>query len=952
MSDEESVKVAVRVRPFNKRELSRNAKCIISMTGAATAIQNPDDADDERSFNFDYSYWSHDGGVERADGYVEPKPGSNFVGQQEVFDDIGQGVLKNAWAGFNTSLFAYGQTGSGKSWSVVGYGVNSGIVPRFCEEIFKGINKKKEEGDPTEYEVLFSMMEIYNERVRDLLAPPTRAKESLKVRQHPKRGFYAEGLLIEAVSDYEAIERRTEEGTKNRTVASTNMNATSSRAHTIVGVTFTQKGKNAAGEETAKSSVVNLVDLAGSERADSTGATGDRLKEGSAINQSLSSLGNVISALAERSEGKQVRVPYRDSVLTKLLKNALAGNSKTIMIAALSPADINYDETLSTLRYADRAKQIKTKATVNEDPTAKLIRDLQDENEKLKEMLTAGGGAPAPMKSGADDDDDDDEDDNEGLTEEEVKARVEEELAARMAENERQMADMQKAWQEKLDEAKAKNSSTDIAIATAAEERKTRPHLYNLNMDPMLTGMIVHILQDGVNTIGRGKQDPSPSIGLHGLNISAQHAEIQLADGGNASIRLVDSEARLLVNGETVSEDVQLNHSDRIMIGTSHLYVLMLPGATNPAEPITFELAQEEISQNSDDEDDDSSGIDDAVIRDQLADFLPDVKEANAMSEALDKKVRFTAVVMTPQMLGKSEGKSEIHVKVTQLQTGYSWFWSKGKFINRKYAMSEMFDDFEEGEDWQVAEEKDPFIENPDTECLIGVTEVYIQCVTYLVEMKSEVNIVDYRGVRVGQIQVEILPSDENGNLLPENLLVDSPSELIGKRIDFKIVLKKGKDLPERFSEVSARYSLFTYEDIRTPPVSQSANVNFDHTFHVTVNECTQKHLDFLSARPVRVQIWGKQKAGECHPVNRAAAKGLSTKMIMRQVRKTVKKSSKQPNCSTTSDSMWQVAENVLNQKKILHLHAKLERIRSLCLTEEANGKDVVSIMGLRDLSQ
>ena len=197
------------------------------------------------------------------------------------------------------------------------------------------------------------------------------------------------------VGSYAEITKLTEEGTSNRTIASTNMNATSSRAHTIVTINLTQKYKNEAGKEMAKSSLINLVDLAGSERADATGATGDRLKEGAAINLSLTSLGNVISALADNSAGKNVKVPYRDSVLTKLLMNALGGNSKTIMIAAISPADINHDETLSTLRYADRAKQIKTKAVVNEDPTEKLINNLKEENEKLKKMLASGKVDPA-----------------------------------------------------------------------------------------------------------------------------------------------------------------------------------------------------------------------------------------------------------------------------------------------------------------------------------------------------------------------------------------------------------------------------------------------------------------------------------------------------------------------------------------------------------------------------
>ncbi|CAC5381742.1 Kinesin-like protein CIN8,Kinesin-like protein KIF18A,Kinesin-like protein Klp98A,Kinesin-like protein KIF19,Kinesin-like protein KIN-12D,Kinesin-II 95 kDa subunit,Kinesin-like protein KIN-7I,Kinesin-like protein klp-20,Kinesin-related protein 11,Chromosome-associated kinesin KIF4B,Kinesin-like protein K39,Kinesin-like protein KIP3,Kinesin-like protein KIN-14L,Kinesin-like protein unc-104,Kinesin-like protein KIF13B,Kinesin-like protein KIN-7E, chloroplastic,Kinesin-like protein KIF18B,Kinesin-like protein len=298
---------------------------------------------------------------------------------QTVFNDLGKGIIDNAWKGYNCSLFAYGQTGSGKSYSVVGYGKNQGIVPLFCDDLFDGIEKKRATaGENEEYQVSLSMLEIYNEQVRDLLNPKTMGvKGGLKVRQDPKKGFYVEQMTSKQVNSYEEIDSKINEGTRNRTVASTNMNATSSRAHTIIGINFTQKCPNDVGESMTRTAVVNLVDLAGSERADSTGATGDRLKEGSAINKSLSTLGNVIKALADLSTGnKKVVVPYRDSTLTKLLQNALGGNSKTIMIAALSPADINYEETLSTLRFADRAKAIKTITTVNESPTDKLIREF------------------------------------------------------------------------------------------------------------------------------------------------------------------------------------------------------------------------------------------------------------------------------------------------------------------------------------------------------------------------------------------------------------------------------------------------------------------------------------------------------------------------------------------------------------------------------------------------
>lgn len=174
---------------------------------------------------------------------------------------MGQGILDNAWKGYNATLFAYGQTGSGKSYSVIGYGANKGIVPILCEELFKAMGEKRE---GVTFEVKFSMLEIYNEVARDLLdAKSTNKKSGLKIRQHPKKGFYADGLKEHMVASYDEIVAKMDEGTINRTVASTNMNATSSRAHTIVGISFIQKTKNNAGKEMAKGSTIYLVDLAG-----------------------------------------------------------------------------------------------------------------------------------------------------------------------------------------------------------------------------------------------------------------------------------------------------------------------------------------------------------------------------------------------------------------------------------------------------------------------------------------------------------------------------------------------------------------------------------------------------------------------------------------------------------------------------------------------------------------
>ncbi|KAJ7400223.1 Kinesin-like protein KIF1C [Pitangus sulphuratus] len=434
-----SVKVAVRVRPFNSRETSKESKCIIQMQGNSTngihwnetarsssvhmgevgvgeekrmeeflktgevrscktllfnlnweckilakrrGIINPKNPKEApKSFSFDYSYWSH----------TSPEDPC-FASQSRVYNDIGKEMLLHAFEGYNVCIFAYGQTGAGKSYTMMGKQEESqaGIIPQLCEELFEKINDNSNE--EMSYSVEVSYMEIYCERVRDLLNPKN--KGNLRVREHPLLGPYVEDLSKLAVTSYTDIADLMDAGNKARTVAATNMNETSSRSHAVFTIVFTQKKHDTETDlSTEKVSKISLVDLAGSERADSTGAKGTRLKEGANINKSLTTLGKVISALAEVSKKKKKTdfIPYRDSVLTWLLRENLGGNSRTAMVAALSPADINYDETLSTLRYADRAKQIKCNAVINEDPNAKLVRELKEEVTRLKDLLRAQG---------------------------------------------------------------------------------------------------------------------------------------------------------------------------------------------------------------------------------------------------------------------------------------------------------------------------------------------------------------------------------------------------------------------------------------------------------------------------------------------------------------------------------------------------------------------------------
>lgn len=213
------------------------------------------------------------------------------------------------------------------------------------------------------------------------------------MKEDPDKGVFVKGLTCLIVKSIAEIERAMTFGTTHRKTAATNMNSDSSRSHSLFTIYIETAENDAQGEQRIKAGKLNLVDLAGSERSSKTGATGQTLKEGIKINLSLTALGNVISCLVD---GKSQHVPYRDSKLTRLLQDSLGGNTKTVMIAACSPADYNYEETMSTLRYAARAKAIKNKPKVNEDPKDALLKQYEDEIKKLKAMLEAMNKGEAP----------------------------------------------------------------------------------------------------------------------------------------------------------------------------------------------------------------------------------------------------------------------------------------------------------------------------------------------------------------------------------------------------------------------------------------------------------------------------------------------------------------------------------------------------------------------------
>lgn len=349
----------------------------------ATKILVPNDTDpannrsttrkvvEEKSFTFDSSFWSHD------------TKDAHYAHQEDVYNSLGEEFLDHNFEGYHTCIFAYGQTGSGKSYTMMGTPEQPGLIPRTCEDLFQRIEAAHNETPNISYNVRVSYFEVYNEHVRDLLVTqqPGQPPYYLKIRESPTEGPYVKDLTDAPVRNIAEILKHMKTGDTQRTTASTKMNDTSSRSHSVFTIMLKQIHHDMDTDETTERTArIRLVDLAGSERAKATEATGARLREGSNINKSLTTLGRVIAALADPKQqrpGKRSKdiVPYRDSILTWLLKDSLGGNSKTAMIACIAPSD--YDETLSTLRYADQAKRIRTRAIVNQDHVSAAERDAQ-----------------------------------------------------------------------------------------------------------------------------------------------------------------------------------------------------------------------------------------------------------------------------------------------------------------------------------------------------------------------------------------------------------------------------------------------------------------------------------------------------------------------------------------------------------------------------------------------
>lgn len=367
----ECVHVSVRCRPLNSDEKLSNRNEMVQVDSDRCSISISKNETENREYTFDHVFSPSDT-------------------QESVYRLSAQGIVEKVLQGYNGTIFCYGQTGAGKTYTMIGSKEDPGIIPRVFSHIFTSIEDRL---DGEKFLISVSFLELYNEEIRDLLQPGSAQK--LEITDNPDQdigGVVVKNLSSIIVKSVKEISQLLKIGLSNRTTGSTMMNADSSRSHSLFSITI-----ESSTDDHVKVGKLNLVDLAGSERQSKTKATGDTLKEAAKINLSLSCLGNVISALVE-----QKFVPYRDSKLTRLLQDSLGGNTKTAMIANVGPADYNYEETLSTLRYANRAKNIKNRPRINEDPKDAMIRDYEAEIARLRSELAGRGKDEDSIEVGID----------------------------------------------------------------------------------------------------------------------------------------------------------------------------------------------------------------------------------------------------------------------------------------------------------------------------------------------------------------------------------------------------------------------------------------------------------------------------------------------------------------------------------------------------------------------
>ncbi|KAM7423660.1 hypothetical protein PAMA_000154 [Pampus argenteus] len=939
--DDSNVKVAVRVRPMNRREKELNTKCVVEMVKNQTILNpagtNLGKGDSSLTFQsqaqppssqtplaalsllsilhssfllmeplmvfaYDYCFWS-----------MDETDKEKFAGQEVVFQCLGESLLHNAFQGYNACIFAYGQTGSGKSYTMMGSVDQPGLIPRLCSALFERTQIEQREQESFTVEV--SYMEIYNEKVRDLLDPKG-GRQTLRVREHKVLGPYVDGLSRLAVASYKT-----------------------------------------SGEKVSR---LSLVDLAGSERAAKTGAAGERLKEGSNINKSLTTLGLVISALAEQGTAKNKTkfVPYRDSVLTWLLKDCLGGNSRTAMVATVSPAADNYEETLSTLRYADRAKNIVNHAVVNEDPNARIIRELREEVEKLRVQLTQAESLKAP------------------------------ELKERLEESEKLIQEMTITWEDKLrkteevaQERQKQLESLGISLQSSGiKVGDDKSFLVNLNADPALNELLVYYLKEHTKVGSADSQD----IQLCGMGIQAEHcviditaeAAVMLSPYRNARINLPkrrgrgaeddDGEGGVMKNsGSSEQLDADGDTASEVSSEVSFSYefaqtevMMKALGNNDPMQAVLQSLErqheeekrsalerqrqmyEQELQQlrrklNPDRLSTGQPGVPasgqqgpgqqshyrslerlsvggmshstsaqsrlrqwnedrEAVLvrslrrlREQIVRANLLVQEACFIAEELERHTEYRVTLQIPSDNLNANRKrdavlSEPAIQVRRRCRGKQ-IWSLEKMENRLVDMRELY---QEWQDYHLHDHDnpvmrsyfrraDPFFDEQENHSLIGVANVFLSCLFYDVKLQYAVPLINQKGEVSGRLHVEVvrvgggLEDNMAGGDEPDN----NQDEVQDRKLVCMIKILQATGLPQYLSNfVFCQYSFWDQTEpiIVAPEVDPSSSspstkdphcmVVFDSCKELAVS-VSEDFIEYLTEGAVAIEVYGHRQA-------------------------------------------------------------------------------------------
>ncbi|KNC53875.1 uncharacterized protein AMSG_12292 [Thecamonas trahens ATCC 50062] len=697
-------------------------------------------ADAERTFVFDKVYWSYAASED------------DYAGQEMVFDELGSQFLDAAFAGYNSSVFAYGQTGSGKTYSMMGMADDPGLIPRTCAEIFARAEAGLADGSLTKYSVEVSYLEIYMESIKDLLNPGGGAGGgrgkgpggALVVREHARFGVFVPGLekLVAASSD--DVVHFLELGSKERTVAATKMNNSSSRSHAVFTVYLTTEAPAGEGGTATLRAKMNLVDLAGSENQNNTGAKGTRLKEACAINKSLSALGNVISALTSKSRSKR-HIPYRDSVLTRLLQESLGGNAKAIMLVAISPASSNYAQTYSTLSFAERAKKIVNSVSRNKTSNQDMVKALKAEVERLKTLLEAGG--------------------------ETTREPVVEELQRKLDEQNAIIAELKVTDDERRErtslivlEREELLASQGISLRQlgSAVGKQSTPYLVNLNPDPELAASLVYYLRPGRSTVGASAD--VADIVIAGLRVLPAHCVLDVSLDSGASITPL-TDALTYVNGHIVRDAATpLTNGCRIILGKSVVFRYISPLDAEPLPEFGWDDAVREMSLVLGIGGGSSAGhggtsrspgaepVDPRMSLLAEAAILAD--EGNDLARAMQRPVMFS-----PDLEPAVGGDDVISIRCCSMVNGRTIVVTLAEFKQRIEAMYKLYAEAGLGDDKGLVEDEvefdDPFSIHAADQ-LVGSGRLSLEPLLKGHAIDELVEIVSEDGAAVGRLHVRV----------------------------------------------------------------------------------------------------------------------------------------------------------------------------------------------------